>query len=92
MSFKTIAWNILRVVCYLALAIVAAGIISLSGVFALDLCKQSGGTVTCSDPFYRKMYEFGFTVVLMSVFTGLPALLAIGGLVFAVRDIFWRSR
>ena len=34
-----------------------------------------------------EMFEFGFGVVLMSIFTGVPALLALAGLVFAMRLI-----
>ena len=49
MSFKTIAWNVLRVVCYLALAIVVAGIVALSAVSVLDLCSQSGGIADLLD-------------------------------------------
>jgi len=93
MTIGRAAWWIVRVVCYGALILVVAGAISLFAPFLLDLCAQpSGGTVTCADPFYRSIYEFGFTVVLMSVFTGAPALLAFAGLVFLIKDIFWQRR
>ena len=79
-----------RVICYAALTIVLAGAFSLFAPFLLDLCKvirmsgkpflsssnQTGGTIKCTAPFYRSMFEFGFTIVMMSVYTGLPAILA----------------
>lgn len=92
MTVRRIAWWGLRIVCYGALALVLAGALSLFVPFLLDLCAQSGGSVTCTDPFYRSIYEFGFSIVLMSVFTGAPVLLAFAGLVFLIRDIFWRRR
>lgn len=85
---KRVFVRILRIVCYLALVIVLAGIVSLIWPFATDHCSnQSGATVSCTSTLYQTMYEFGFTVVMMAIFTGLPALLALGGVVFLVKDI-----
>ena len=84
---------IVRVICYAVLIFVVAGVISLFAPFMLGLCSNAfGGTVSCSDPFYRQMFEFGFGVVLMSIFTGVPALLALAGLVFASIDLTQYSR
>ena len=86
---------IARVVCYAVLLFVIAGAVSLFAPFMLGLCRNaSGGTVSCTDPVYRDMFEFGFGVILMSIFTGLPALLALAGLVFAIFDLtrFVRKR
>ena len=74
---------------------VVAGIICLLVPFMLGLCRNtSGGTISCTDPFYRQVFEFGFGVVLMSIFTGVPALLALAGLVFAALDLtrYFRRR
>lgn len=88
-----LVWTILRVICYLALVIVLAGFVSLVGPFVLDLCREAGGgQIACDAPIYRSLYEFGFTVVMMSVFTGLPALLALGGVCFGIHDVFFRNR
>ena len=85
---KVLFWRILRILCYLALVIVLAGFVSLVFPFVTDNCaNQSGGTVSCTNPFYRDMFEFGFTVVMFSIFTGLPGLLALGGIVFLVKDL-----
>lgn len=86
---KRIFWIIVRVLCYGALVIVAAGAAGLFAPFMLDWCQnQSGGTIKCTSPFYRQIYEFGFTVVMMSIFTGVPALLALGGIFFTLIDLF----
>ncbi len=92
MTVGRVAWWGVRIVCYGGLVFVLAGTISLIVPFLLNLSAQSGGTVTCTDPFYRSIYEFGFSIVLMSVFTGAPVLLAFAGLVFLIKDIFWRRR
>jgi hypothetical protein len=85
---------LLKVACYLALVVVLAGVASLVLVSALGVCPQlTEGGVSCSSAGYQDLAHFGLSVVLASVFTGLPALLAIGGLVFLVRDLRrWRSR
>lgn len=86
---------IARVVCYMVMIIVVAGIFSLFVPFMLGLCRNTpGGTVSCADPFYRQVFEFGFGVVLMSIFTGIPALLALAGVVFAALDLtqYFRRR
>ena len=86
-------WIIARIVGYAMLGLVVAGSLSLILPFALDFCQnQSGGIITCSDPIYRDIFEFGFTVVMMSVFTGAPMLLALVGLAFVVTDIIKAMR
>lgn len=81
-------FKVLRFLCYTALVIVLIGLLSLVLPFAFDLCStQSGGIVNCTSELYRKFYEFGFTVVMMSIFTGVPGILAIGGVVFLFKDI-----
>ncbi len=82
---------LLRVICYAALAIVVFGAIALFAPFILGLCQNaSGGTIKCTDPTYRWFFETGFTIVMMSIFTGVPSLLALGGIGFAIRDVLFR--
>ena len=85
---------ILRVVCYAALVTMLFGVVSLFLPFALEYCKNaSGGIVKCTSPSYRWYFETGFTIVMMGVFTGLPALLAFGGLIFLFFDVRnWNKR
>ena len=93
MTVGQVIWMIIKVICYVALAVVLAGVISLFAPPMLELCSPlGGGTVKCTAPIYRSFYEFGFTVVMLTVFTGIPGLLALAGLVFLIRDVFWRRR
>ncbi|MEQ8825525.1 MAG: hypothetical protein RIC14_14245 [Filomicrobium sp.] len=79
---------LLRVLCYLALAVMLFGAIALFGPFLLGVCEDaSSGTVKCTDPTYRWFFETGFMIVMMGIFTGLPSLLALGGIVFSVIDL-----
>lgn len=86
MSIKSLCWKLFKTLCYLALIIVITGGAALFLPFIFDLCQnQSGGTVGCDAPIYRSIYEYGFTIVMMSVFTGIPILLALIGLVLLIR-------
>ncbi len=89
-----LAFFVLRLVCYVALAIVVCGIGAMVLVSMLDVCPTlHEGGINCNAPFYQHIAEFGMTVLLLTVFTGFPALLAIGGIVFLARDIaHWRRR
>ena len=88
MTFTRLIWIIARIICYAALALVIVGAASFFVPYWLELCSnQAGGTIRCTDPLYRTMAEFGFTVVMLSVFTGIPTLLSLGALIFAVVDV-----
>lgn len=93
-TFGIFAFFVLRVVCYVALAIVVSGIGAMVLVSMLDVCPTlHEGGISCNAPIYQHIAEFGMTVLLLTVFTGFPALLAIGGIVFLARDIaHWRRR
>jgi hypothetical protein len=84
---------LLRIVCYFSLALVVAGIASLALVSAQNACPRlDTGAIQCVAPGYKALAEFGMSVVLFTVFTGLPALLAMGGLAYLVRDTLWFIR
>lgn len=93
-TIGTIAFFVLRLVCYVALAIVVCGIGAMVLVSMLDVCPTlHEGGISCNEPVYQHLAEFGMTVLLLTVFTGFPALLAIGGIIFLARDIaHWRRR
>lgn len=79
-------------ICYFALLIMLSGALALFLPFILDACKnKTGGTIACNPPFWRPIFEYGFTITLMGVYTGLPLALAIAGLIFAIRDLFFRK-
>lgn len=93
-TIGTIAFFVLRLVCYVALAIVVCGIGAMVFVSMLDVCPTlHEGGISCNAPVYQHLAEFGMAVLLLTVFTGFPAFLAIGGVVFLARDIaHWRRR
>ncbi|MFI5014996.1 MAG: hypothetical protein ACHQAY_21895 [Hyphomicrobiales bacterium] len=77
---------LLKAVSYLALALVSAGIGALVFVAETGLCPRlDEGAVDCVSPFAERLGNFGLGVVLAIVFTGLPGLLAVAGLVFLIR-------
>jgi hypothetical protein len=84
----------LKIVCYLGLAFVLAGIGSLVLVSRLGVCPQlNEGGVSCTTPLYESIAGFGMGVMLITAFGVVPALLALGGLVYLVRDLWrWRRR
>ena len=89
MSLGTLLFKILKIISYLALAILLFGAISFFIPFLLDLCRNApAATVSCDAPIYRTFYELGFTILMLAVFTGLPTLLALCGLYFLVKDCF----
>ena len=85
---------ILRVVCSVALAIMLFGVVVLFLPIAMEHCKSAnGGIVKCTSPTCRWFFETDFTIVMRGVFTGLPTLLALGGLAFLVLDVRnWSKR
>ncbi len=79
---------LLRALCYLALAVMLFGVIALFAPSMLGVCQNApGASVKCTDPAYRWFFETGFTIVMLGIFTGVPTLLALGGLVFSVVDL-----
>ena len=71
---KTVFFLLLRLICYPALAIVAAASVSLI-------------VVTCATWFSQRLADFGLAVMGYTLDTGYPIVLAAGGLIFLLRDI-----
>gem|GEM_PF-5014403 len=89
MSIKEICWAIFKGVSYVSLFLVSMGAAALFFPFIFDLCQnKSGGIISCTTPLFRSIYEFGFTVTLMSIYTGFPIFLALAGFILVVRRIF----
>lgn len=90
MQVKTTLFKLFKLICYVALIVVTFGALSLFLPFILDMCSNaSGGTIACTSPTARSFYELGFTITMMAVFTGLPLLLALFGLIFFIKDLFF---
>lgn len=77
---------------------VAALIFVVSGIVAMIIASTSGecpvlneGNIRCNSPGYQSMAEHGMMVLLLTVFTGFPGLLAMAGIFFIIRAIIkWR--
>lgn len=87
--WKKVFGILARLLCYPSLVIVV-------GAFATIQLLQGGacptihtGAVICNDPQSQEWANLALSVMLLTFFTGVPALLALGGLVFGIRD-GWR--
>ncbi len=79
---------ILRIVCYLALVLVLSSIVALVVAMTFGECAQgSGGGIDCTSSLAQGVVDAAFGMLLLSVFTGFPALLALGGIFFLIRAI-----
>ena len=77
---------VFRVVCYGALATVLLGLFGLIVFSQPEVCSSfSTGAISCKTPALEELAKLTMGLLLVSVFTGLPVLLALIGLFFAVR-------
>lgn len=77
---------IFRFVCYGALAIVLLGFFGMFVFSQPEVCSSfSTGAISCKSPALEEAAKLTMGLLLVSVFTGLPVLLALIGLFFAVR-------
>jgi hypothetical protein len=85
--------RILKVICYVALGALLAGFAALAVLGALDICPRlDEGGISCVSPAFEVIASIAMAIVLLSVFMGLPALLALGGFIFLVFDLLRRWR
>ena len=84
---KTVFFLLLRLICYPALAIlIAAGVALAFGRVNGECSPMSEIGVTCATKFSQSLADFGFYVVTLVMDTGVPIVLATGGLIFLLRD------
>ena len=83
--------RVLKIICYVALGALLAGYAVLAFLGVLEICPRLGG-ISCVSPVFEVIASIAMAVVLLSVFMGLPALLALGGLIFLAFDLLWRWR
>lgn len=91
-ALKRIVGFLARLFGYASLATVLAAVAILVFIGQTNVCPTfNEGRVACASPFYQGLGEFAMGVMLIAVFTGLPILLALMGLVFAIIDFRrWR--
>ena len=87
--FKKAFFILLRVLCYLTLVVVVWAFVSIQVLAGGDCPRIDTGAVICNTPAAQETANLALSVVLVTFFTGVPALLALGGLVFLVKDR-WR--
>ncbi|MBV8287410.1 MAG: hypothetical protein JOZ35_10860 [Hyphomicrobiales bacterium] len=70
-----------------------AGFTILAVLDVLDVCPRlDEGAISCVSPAFEVMASIAMAIVLLSVFLGMPALLALGGLIFLAFDLLRRWR
>ena len=79
---------LLKLTCFAALLFVASGAGALWYVSALEGCPRlDEGAIQCTSPFFESVGTYGMVVVYVTLFTAIPAFLAIAGLVLLIRDL-----
>jgi hypothetical protein len=85
---KTVFFLLLRLICYPALAIVVAAGIALIVVKVNGQCPPLTEIgVTCVTRLSQRLADFGLAVGVFTLDSGVPIVLAFGGLVLIFRDI-----
>lgn len=80
---------LLRILCYLSLAAVVWAFVVMQMLLGGDCPRIDTGAVICNTPAAQETANVALSVVLVTFFTGVPALFALGGLVFLAKDL-WR--
>jgi hypothetical protein len=90
---KSAFFLLLRLICYAALALLLAACLALLVVTVNGQCPKSMDfAATCATRFSERLANFSLTVLGPSLDTGVPIVLAFGGLVFLLRDLRrWRG-
>lgn len=87
--------RILRFVCYAALVIVGGAtlVAVLNETFAICPGFSANTGISCGGAWHEGLFNFAMGIVMMSLLTLVPAVLAIAGLIFALIDLVrWRRK
>ncbi len=85
---KTVFFLLLRLICYPALAIVMVAGGALITVKVNGQCPPLTEIgVTCATKFSQLLADFGLAVGVFTLDTGVPLVLAVGGLILLLRDV-----
>lgn len=89
----SVLFLLLRLVCYAVLLLVILGFGSVVVLSLTGACPRiDTGAIVCTSDTYKQIGSFGMGVMLVTAFTGIPALMAIAGVFFLVRKIYlWRT-
>ena len=79
---------LLRLICYPALAMMLAAGVALGVVWVNGQCPPFDEIgVTCATKFSQRLADFGLAIALFSAMTGIPVILALGGVWLMVQDL-----
>jgi hypothetical protein len=86
--------KLFRLVCYLAFSVVGCAALIVGVVELFNLCPgfSANTGLSCGGAWYEGLANVAMGIVLMSLLTILPAVLAIAGLIFAIIDLVRRRR
>jgi hypothetical protein len=85
---KSAIFLLLRLICYPALLVGLAAGLALLVIFVNGECSPPiAMAVTCTTKFSQALGEFGLAVSVFALETGVPIVLAAGGLIFLLRDL-----
>ncbi len=80
--------KIFEFVCYVALVVLLAAGLGFGLLYFLGECQNYLAEASaCSSGFYSKIAEFSYTVILGTLFTFFPLILALGGVFWILRNI-----
>ena len=83
--------KLLKAICYLALFILAAALAAMIVLSEAGYCSSlSSASIACRPGFAQTLAELSFGILLISAFTGIPTLFALGGVIFAIRALWIR--
>lgn len=80
--------KIFEFVCYIALVVLISAGFGYGFLYLLGECQNYlAEASTCSSGFYLKIAEFTYTVILGTLFSFFPLILALGGIFWILRNI-----
>lgn len=83
----------LRPVSYGMLAALSLAGLAITLPLSLGRCADTGGgVISCDSDIWRASFEQGATMMLLAYHTVAPLVLAGLGIVFLLRDVFFRPR
>src|ERR1700719_2829802 len=93
-AMKSVVFLLFRLISYPALAVVLAAGLALIIVSVNGQCPPLSGEigVTCIGHNSQRLADFGWLVLGFTLDTGVPIVLAVGGLVLLMRDARRRRR
>ncbi len=90
-TLGSVLYLLLRLLCYAALVLVVLGFGSVIVLSVTDACSRlDTGAIVCASDMHKQIAEFGMGVMLVTAFTGLPAIMAIAGFFFLVVKVYRR--